>query len=147
MAIFETSLPPSRADIMRTAMHIPCTDPNLSPAQVYVNQLGPLGNGVPLWFPEPAKAGQPIRIGDVGVIDSRGSFLRLFNATVGANHPYNNREHGGHGVPHGFEVLDLRDGSAGVEVVAYRDALPLGALSSKSVSSSAVKGHAKMYVV
>lgn len=53
------------------------------------------GRGIPLWHPEPE-----LHIGDVGLFYN-GGFVRLFNITVPAGHPYNS----GRGVPPGFRPL------------------------------------------
>ncbi|PSS35543.1 hypothetical protein PHLCEN_2v1506 [Hermanssonia centrifuga] len=53
------------------------------------------GRGIPLWHPEPE-----LHIGDVGLFYN-GGFIRLFNITVPAGHPYNS----GRGVPPGFRPL------------------------------------------
>ena len=56
---------------------------------------------MPLWRPEPEND-QEIRVGDVGWVDEDGQFHRLFNVTVGADHPYN-----ADGVPQDFEPLEF----------------------------------------
>ncbi|KAJ3528305.1 hypothetical protein NM688_g8017 [Phlebia brevispora] len=65
-------------------------------AEVYAEQLNPLSLGHPLWFPDPIDAGE-IQIGDVGYIDD-GSFQRLFNIMVPADHMWNSS-----GVPGNFK--------------------------------------------
>ena len=69
-------------------------------ARTYVEEMGLMGLGYPLWHPEPAAAGE-IQLGDVGVLQD-GQFHRLFNVLVGPTHPWNSR-----GVPEDFEPLAL----------------------------------------
>ena len=68
-------------------------------ATVYAEELYSFGHGLPLWTPEP-DGPYEVRIGDVGHIDEYGQFHRLFNVTVGPDHPYNED-----GVPQNFERL------------------------------------------
>ncbi|PCH43309.1 WD40 repeat-like protein [Wolfiporia cocos MD-104 SS10] len=56
-------------------------------AQVYSDQLFGLGEGYPLWMPEPTKHGE-VLFGDVGYVQ-HGGFYRLFNATKPADDPVN----------------------------------------------------------
>ncbi|KAI0372678.1 hypothetical protein BV20DRAFT_38503 [Pilatotrama ljubarskyi] len=65
--------------------------------RVYTKLMFQRGYGYPLWEPEPNEAGE-LLIGDVGYILD-GGFYRLFNATLPADHPVNQRC----GVPDGFE--------------------------------------------
>ena len=69
------------------------------PWDIYAEQLLPLGNGHPLWIPEPNH--REIEIGDVGIL-KYGEFIPLFNATVPADDPKNWR-----GVPEPFEIFSL----------------------------------------
>ncbi|KAF9260084.1 hypothetical protein L218DRAFT_626576 [Marasmius fiardii PR-910] len=76
------------------------------PSQIYARALYTLGRGCPLWIPEPndelpveyLEGG--IRIGDVGVLRTDGSFGFIFNACCTANDPVN-----ANGVPDGFQPL------------------------------------------
>ena len=69
-----------------------------SPWDTYARELEHFSHGYPLWDPEPYFAGE-VHIGDVGYIEE-GQFHRLFNVTVGPDHPYNED-----GVPQNFERL------------------------------------------
>ena len=82
-----------------------------SPSEVYVRQLLPKKNGLPLLVPEPydnlpleyRETG--VRIGDVGTHTDDGSFDFLFNICVPADDPVNSL----HGVPDGFEPVPLAE--------------------------------------
>ncbi|KAI0351924.1 hypothetical protein OH77DRAFT_1486696 [Trametes cingulata] len=65
--------------------------------KVYTKLMFQRGHGYPLWEPEPNEAGE-LLIGDVGYILD-GGFYRLFNATLPADHPVNQRC----GVPDSYE--------------------------------------------
>ncbi|KAJ7149140.1 hypothetical protein C8R46DRAFT_532191, partial [Mycena filopes] len=68
--------------------------------QIYAFQLGQLNLGYPLWCPEPRRY-EKVKPGDVGYLKD-GSFHRLFNATLDADHPEQNL-----GVPPLFRPLEL----------------------------------------
>ena len=104
-------------------------------ARVYAEELGALGRGVPLWYPEPSKTGE-VQIGDVGILYN-GGFHRLFNVTVPESHRWNSK-----GVPDGFVPLKI-DSRWLADV--REDDLPEGLLQSESIKSSqahaAVEGY------
>ena len=96
-----------------------------TPADIYAEQLIPLGYGYPLWQPEPTKHGE-VLIGDVGFI-SGGCFYRLFNAMLPQDDPINAR-----GVPEEFQVLEVDN----TELLHAKDEfLPPGPLHTTSVTS------------
>ncbi|KAF7796003.1 hypothetical protein EIP86_007172 [Pleurotus ostreatoroseus] len=99
-------------------------------ADVYAQELGIKNYGRPLWCPEPAD-GYEVRIGDVGFVDEDGQFHRLFNATVGPDHPYNQ-----HGVPNDFFPLSFLPQLLNIR----RDHLQPGPISSNSVNSYHIGG-------
>ncbi|KAF8908543.1 hypothetical protein CPB84DRAFT_1744176 [Gymnopilus junonius] len=75
---------------------------------IYYRLLASKGRGSPLWIPQPNKS-LPIdyqrtgmRIGDVGIITSRGSFMFLFNICYPADHPINRNK-----VPENFVPLTV----------------------------------------
>ena len=68
-------------------------------ARVYSEELYDYKHGLPLWTPSSPDG--EIFIGDVGYVDDQDSFRRLFNATVGHDHPCNPL-----GVPTGFVPLE-----------------------------------------
>ncbi|KAJ7176838.1 hypothetical protein C8R46DRAFT_45231 [Mycena filopes] len=68
--------------------------------QIYASQLGQLNLGYPLWCPEP-RLYDKVKPGDVGYLKD-GSFHRLFNATLDADHPEQTL-----GVPPLFRPLEL----------------------------------------
>lgn len=70
-------------------------------SEVYAKELSSRKHGIPLWYPEPADQYE-VRVGDVGHLDEDGQFHRLFNVTVGPDHPYN-----ADGVPQDFEPLQF----------------------------------------
>jgi len=79
---------------------------------IYYRHLAPKGRGSPLWIPEPNKQ-LPIgyqrtgmRLGDVGILASDGSFDFLFNACVPCNDPINPQK-----MPEDFQpfILDPLD--------------------------------------
>lgn len=57
-------------------------------SDIYAAQLGTLGHGHPLWFPERLGGSNTIEIGDVGYIE-RGAFVELFSAAFPADHERN----------------------------------------------------------
>ena len=59
-------------------------------ASHYADELGRMGHGCPLWFPEPLEQGGPVEIGDVGVL-VQGQFHRFFNPTKPANDKLNEK--------------------------------------------------------
>jgi len=86
--------------------------------ETYYLNLSTKGRGSPLWIPGPnrrlpaeyQKTG--VRIGDVGIITSQGSFDFLFNIFSPREHPINSN-----GVPEGFvpiylAEMELREHSA-----------------------------------
>ena len=75
---------------------------SLKVSEIYASQLVSLGYGHPLWYPEPAQAGE-ILIGDVGYIDD-GKFFRLFNACSGRDDEVNKN-----GVPKDFSPLHIHE--------------------------------------
>jgi hypothetical protein len=85
---------------------------------IYAAQLARLGNGYALWVPEPRLCDE-VRVGDVGYL-LRGRFHRLFNVTIPASHPLNQRL----GVPEGFVHIDLPPDSIDV-IPKYFDPGPL----------------------
>lgn len=96
------------------------------------------GHGYPLWTPEPpddlpvAYKQEGVRVGDVGVIRSNGSFDFIFNICVPGNHPINR-----FGVPNGFEQLDI-DHSR--EVYMNENQFPPGAdVSSTSIRKTSLE--------
>lgn len=94
-------------------------------ADIYAEELSGSRHGLPLWSPEPADEYEA-RIGDVGYIDEDGQFHRLFNVTVGPDHPYN-----AGGVPPDFEPLQFP-----LKLINVRDPLfSPSALISKNVTS------------
>ncbi len=60
------------------------------------------GYGHALWEPSPGSLSPPVEIGDVGFI-RRGTFHRLFNILLPADHP----SHQNFGVPEHHEPLQL----------------------------------------
>ena len=94
-------------------------------SNVYAEELSVYGHGRPLWIPEPV-GGEEIRLGDVGYIDRDGQFHRIFNMTVGPEHPYNR-----YGVPEGFIPLPIPPHLVQIR----RNHLPLGPISSASIRS------------
>ncbi|KAF7789117.1 hypothetical protein EIP86_000052 [Pleurotus ostreatoroseus] len=105
-------------------------------AQVYAQELEVLNLGHPMWYPEPADQYE-VRIGDVGFFDEDGQFHRLFNATVGENHPYNQN-----GVPEGFHPVSVEKSLIQIR----RNHLPSGPISSRSVKSHKVDASASVNV-
>ena len=105
-------------------------------ARVYAEELGALGRGVPLWYPEPSQTGE-VEIGDVGFLYN-GGFHRLFNITQPESHPWNSN-----GVPEGFVPLKM-DKRWCKDV--REDDLPEGLLQSESIKTTqaqaAVEGYA-----
>lgn len=99
-----------------------------TPADIYAEQLIPLGYGYPLWQPEPTKHGE-VLIGDVG-FTTEGRFYRLFNAMRSRDDPVNAR-----GVPEEFEVLAVDDQEL---FHANEEFLPAGPLHTTSVTSRKV---------
>ena len=70
-------------------------------ATVYNEQLRRYGLGHALWDPAPP-SGQEIQLGDVGMIDEYGSFVRFFNITADADDKLNIC-----GVPNEFKPIPL----------------------------------------
>lgn len=69
-------------------------------AEILATQLQHYRDGDALWNPAPPD-GEELCIGDVGMIDPEGAFVRLFNATV--NDETVNKD----GVPIGFKPVRL----------------------------------------
>ncbi|KAG6810070.1 hypothetical protein H0H92_013485 [Tricholoma furcatifolium] len=88
---------------------------------IYVEQLIELGQGTPLYYPEPESTDGPVEIGDVGFL-LRGRFIRLFNVTRSADDPRQR-----FGVPEGFEPLNMG------HIFTIDSALKPGSLQSKTV--------------
>jgi hypothetical protein len=74
----------------------------LSPCDVYREHLRSLGNGHPLWRPDPANLYQQVSIGDVGYV-REGSFIRIFNVLLPHDDPSNCL----FGEPEPYSRLDL----------------------------------------
>ncbi|KAI1790659.1 hypothetical protein LXA43DRAFT_890644 [Ganoderma leucocontextum] len=54
---------------------------------ISLEQLFALGHGYPLWHPDIERVrGLDVKIGDVGYLHD-GTFIRIFNATLSADHP------------------------------------------------------------
>ena len=70
-------------------------------AQILVKQLQHYGHGDALWNPSPSD-GEGLEIGDVGFIDTRGSFERCFNAAQNADGNLNKNR-----VPAGFNPVKI----------------------------------------
>ncbi|KAI0337364.1 hypothetical protein BDW22DRAFT_961862 [Trametopsis cervina] len=69
----------------------------------FATELAHYGLGDALWCPEPQDGRhgtEEVQIGDVGYLDDKGSFVRLFNIFYDKDHPVNK-----HGVPDEFEPL------------------------------------------
>ncbi|KZT00235.1 uncharacterized protein LAESUDRAFT_666522 [Laetiporus sulphureus 93-53] len=101
-----------------------------SPQSVYTLELSKLGQGYPLWNPEPPSRFE-VEIGDIGFI-ADGSFYRLFRATEDPTHPINAK----YGVPDGFIKLDI----ANLAVTRVENVIPTGPLVSPGVTKSSVGG-------
>ena len=99
-------------------------------ASVYAEQLASKGRGIPMWYPEPSGSGE-VEIGDIGFLHN-GGFHRLFNVTVGRDHPFNVD-----GVPDNFVPLP-----GGRRFHDHRaEDLPPCVLSSSSVGCTQLQGH------
>ena len=106
-------------------------------AQVYAEELGKKGRGVPLWYPEPSTAGE-VQIGDVGILYN-GGFHRLFNVRFDETHPWNPQ-----GVPLGHEPLPINEEGKDGWLLDYRpDDIPQGLLSSTSIRRTEVDAFAE----
>ena len=84
------------------------TGPPQTSWDIYLRHLITKGRGSPLWIPAPNKS-LPIEyqrtgilLGDVGIIDQRGTFDFLFNICLPANHPLNRNK-----VPENFSQLSI----------------------------------------
>ncbi|RPD58796.1 hypothetical protein L226DRAFT_539425 [Lentinus tigrinus ALCF2SS1-7] len=99
---------------------------------VYTKLMFHRGHGYPLWEPEPTKSGE-VLIGDVGYV-LEGSFYRLFNATLPADHAIHER----YGVPDAYEPFTYPDS------LLHRraSALQPGPICSKSVLALNVEASA-----
>ena len=73
-------------------------------ANVYLDQLSGLSEGIALWDPNPPKElYDKVSIGDVGYLHpSEGTFIRLFNVMLSWDDPLNHRL----GTPEAYEPLD-----------------------------------------
>lgn len=89
---------------------------------VYSDQLLTLQRGFALWEPDPAGEYEHVEVGDVGYL-MWGSFQRLFNVFLPAEHPSQNR-----GVPECFEPLVLPESRRVKSRI-----LPAGKYMSRSV--------------
>ncbi|KAI0084197.1 hypothetical protein BDY19DRAFT_973545 [Irpex rosettiformis] len=108
---------------------------------LYAEQLSTYGHGHPLWYPEPTKGldgcVRDAQLGDVGYIDEDGSFRRLFNVTVGAEHELN-----AGGVPDGFVPLNFNE-----KLITVKEQfLAPGPLCSRSVKGRAAEATASTNV-
>ena len=66
--------------------------PEDRPSSVYSTQLSSLYHGYALWNPDPVKKiYNQVSIGDVGYVNSKGFFYRMFNVTLPWDDPSNNR--------------------------------------------------------
>jgi hypothetical protein len=67
--------------------------PDLTPPNVYRDQLSSLALGIALWDPAPQKKSyEKVSIGDVGYLHpSYGTFIRLFNVILPWNDPSNEK--------------------------------------------------------
>lgn len=66
--------------------------PGDRPPDVYSVQLSSLYHGYALWNPDPVKSiYDQVSIGDVGYVNSTGSFNRMFNVTLPWDHASNNK--------------------------------------------------------
>ncbi|KAM5537809.1 hypothetical protein V8D89_008577 [Ganoderma adspersum] len=75
-----------------------------APHNVYAKHLFASRHGYPLWHPEiEGTRGLEIKIGDVGFLQE-GEFIRIFNATLGADH----EDHIKFGVPSGHKPFDVK---------------------------------------
>lgn len=93
-------------------------------SEIYATQLGTLGHGHPLWSPEP-RDDLEVQLGDVGIVNDDGAFVRLFNITCSESHKLNK-----HGVPHDFQPYELNR-----ELIAIRNRYIFpGFLMSSSMS-------------
>ncbi|OCH86479.1 hypothetical protein OBBRIDRAFT_783187 [Obba rivulosa] len=97
---------------------------------VYIQELSSLGQGLPLWDPEPTTHGK-VHIGDVGYI-YRGAFFRLFNTMSEPTDPKNF----GLTVPDCFTKLTLT-----TEDLEYYDACAIqaAALCSRTITARCVE--------
>lgn len=96
--------------------------------RIYAQQLFRLGQGYPLWQPEPAE-GIEVEIGDVGFLD-RGGFVRMFNALRDPQDPLNATL----GTPHDFE----RFTSGAMQPHRVVNAIASGHVASKTLRKIAV---------
>ncbi|KDR72721.1 hypothetical protein GALMADRAFT_228990 [Galerina marginata CBS 339.88] len=83
-------------------------------SEIYYRHLATKGRGSPLWIPEPNKAlrieyqRSGMRIGDVGIINSRGNFDFLFNICLPLGHPINPRTMPEHFAPLWIDPDDIQ---------------------------------------
>lgn len=97
------------------------------PSRLYHDQLLRLGNGYPLYEPDPGPE-EPVQVGDVGYINSRtGHLHRAFNVLHEKSAPINQKR----GVPDLFELLPPN----------LRETLILGALPPGVHTSSLEYSH------
>jgi hypothetical protein len=75
---------------------------------IYSRRLSSIAKGVALWNPDhgydgssPARPFPRVRPGDVGFLDDRGSFVRLFNLHLANDHPDQGKE-----LPANFEPIE-----------------------------------------
>lgn len=107
-----------------------------APWNIYNKELFHHGFGTALWEPEPTQHGE-VLLGDVGYL-REGVFFRLFNATRNED----DEIHTTYGVPDKFEPLQLN--TFGIHT--RPNALPAGALCSKSVLSRSAGAGTSLYV-
>ncbi|KAI0686423.1 hypothetical protein BC835DRAFT_1288098 [Cytidiella melzeri] len=101
-------------------------------AKVLAEQLQRYGHGDALWDPAPT-TDEEVRLGDVGIIDEEGSFMRLFNVMVDAKDSLNKG-----GVPDGFKPLIL---NKRLQKFMPQCHAP-GPLTSSTIGHTSAKGHA-----
>ncbi|KAF5365229.1 hypothetical protein D9758_005429 [Tetrapyrgos nigripes] len=100
---------------------------SIRPSETYARMLLPLGHGYPLWIPEPNNAlpeeyqVEGVRIGDVGVVNSHGAFVFLFNICLEKEHPINQWN----GVPEGFLPVQLNPWQIHTVTNMHRPSVPI----------------------
>ncbi|KAI0092686.1 hypothetical protein BDY19DRAFT_925585 [Irpex rosettiformis] len=102
-------------------------------AKILAEQLQHYRDGDALWDPMPPD-GEELRIGDVGMIDQEGAFVRLFNTIESAKRGVNRD-----GVPDGFEPLVVGPKLYGL-MKPHRSP---GPLTSSSIKAKNVTLHAE----
>ncbi|KAF9812914.1 hypothetical protein IEO21_05910 [Rhodonia placenta] len=102
---------------------------------VYAQQLFRLGQGYPLWEPEP-KDGVEVEIGDVGYLH-RGGFYRIFNALRDPQDPLNATL----GTPPDFEKFS----SGAMQPHRVENAIASGPVASKTLRKISVAGELSVH--